>query len=182
MAIYTVLAPTVRDGEAAPDAMRTIFVKEGWCWPGLFIPLIWLLFRKMWLVALAYVIAFVALSVLDARLGGPAVSFAMIAVHLYLLLEGNELRRWTLLRRGYRLVGVVEGRSREEAEIRYFADVEPLVAADAVVPVPPTPPTPPTPPVAPVAPAWRSEPQPPAAPSAEKGDIVGLFPAPQRGA
>jgi hypothetical protein len=79
-------------------------------------------------------------------------------------------------------VGVVEGRSREEAEIRYFADVEPLVAADAVVPVPPTPPTPPTPPVAPVVPAWRSEPQPPAAPSAEKGDIVGLFPAPQRGA
>jgi hypothetical protein len=179
MAIYTVLAPAARDGETATDPMRTLFVKEGWCWPGLFIPILWLLFRKMWLIALAYVVVFAALAYIDTRLGGPVTGFAMLAAHLYLLLEGNELRRWTLTRRGYALAGVVEGRSREEAEIRYFADTEPLVAAQAAAPVvAPVPPTPPTPPVAP---AWRSEPA-PAAPSAEKGDIVGLFPAPQRGA
>ena len=38
MAIYTVLAPKVRDGEPLPDPMAVVFVKEGFSWPALFFP------------------------------------------------------------------------------------------------------------------------------------------------
>jgi hypothetical protein len=36
-------------------------------------------------------------------------------------LEGNNLRRWTLERRGYRFLGVAAGDWRDIAEYRFFA-------------------------------------------------------------
>lgn len=68
MAIYTVHAPPVRAGAEEPDPLRFAFVKEGWCWPALFFALPWLLFRRMWLVAIGYLVVFGALAALDSRL------------------------------------------------------------------------------------------------------------------
>ena len=58
----------------------------------------------------------------------------MILFAFWFALEANGLRRWTLERRGYVLVGVVEGRTLEEAERRFFAEAgatptSPTVAA-----------------------------------------------------
>jgi hypothetical protein len=103
----------------------------------------------------------------------------VLLVHLLFALEANNLRRWTLERRGFRLVAVAEGRNIEEAEIRYFSSRE---AGDPALPVPPIPapppaptsvPTPPVPPIPPIPTSLR-----PIQPSAEAGDVVGLFPTP----
>ena len=40
---------------------------------------------------------------------------------LWFGLEATSLRRWTLARHGFALVDVVEGRTLDEAERRYFA-------------------------------------------------------------
>jgi hypothetical protein len=183
MAIYTVLAPPARASEAAPDPLRTVFVKDGFSWPALFFAVIWMIYRRMWLVLVLYVAAALAAGFIAQRTGGDVAGFALVLAHVLFALEANNLRRWTLERRGFRLAGVAEGRNIEEAEIGYFAGLE---VGDPVAAPPPSPPTPPTPP-APPAPSARLAPPPmpgvlyredAVRPSAEAGEVVGLFPAP----
>jgi hypothetical protein len=187
MAIYTVHVPPVRGGAEEPDPLRFAFVKEGWCWPALFFALPWLLFRRMWLVAIGYLVVFGALAALDSRLGGPVTSLAVSAAVLFVVLEGNQLRRWTLRRRGYSMVGVVEGRNVEEAEIRYFTGAgstaqAPLSAAPETAPAETA--SAPAGQPQPIVPANREPvqslaPMTPPPPRGDRNEIVGLFPAPQ---
>ncbi len=166
MAIYTVLAPVPKDGGSLPaDPMALVFVKEGFAWPAFLFAGLWLIYRRLWLVLVGYFVVAFALSAVAGQIGGPLPFFAILALHFLFALEANELRRWTLARRGFRLIGLAEGRGQEEAEIRYFSENE------AEVPVSPLPPVPPIPPVPPL-------PRLPRVPSAEAGEVVGLFPAP----
>ena len=71
MPVYTVFAPPQGSGAAEPDPLRFVFVKDGFCWPALFIPELWLLFRRMWLVLVVYVALSVVVSIVGARIGGP---------------------------------------------------------------------------------------------------------------
>lgn len=156
MSIYTILSPPAQSGDVAEDPLSLVFVKEGFCWPALFFPEIWLIFRRMWLVLIIDVVAIIAASVAIDRVG-VAAGLILVLLRLLFALEANGLRRWTYYRHGYRLIGVVEGRRLWEAELRFFLDW---------APGPPVPPLP--------------EPEPPAAkpPSAEAGEVVGLFPVP----
>jgi hypothetical protein len=119
----------------------------------------------MWLVLVGYVVVALAISAVGNAIGPSAASAAILLLHFLFALEANELRRWTLLRNSYRLIGVVEGRGLEEAEIRYFA-------ADGAPSIRSTP-APPRPPASPARLALGT-----IQPSAEAGDVVGLFPSP----
>lgn len=185
MAIYTVLAPQAPAGAppAATDPLALVFVREGFSWPALLIAELWLLYRRMWLVFVLYIAVIAAAWYVDRQIGGPFVSVFLALAHLLFALEGNQLRRWSLARRGYSLVGVVEGKGLAEAEIRYFHGQE-AAAPAGITPDPALPPAPPAivpvPPPAPPAPPVRPPMQPlgAVAPSAEAGDVVGLFPSP----
>jgi hypothetical protein len=173
MALYTVYAPPPEAGATAPDPLRFVFVKDGFCWPALFVPELWLLFRRMWLVFLVYLAASAAVSIVGAQAGGPLPWAVLILMHLLFALEANALRRWKLSSAGYTFVGVANGR-RSEAEIRFFSQWEP----PAIVTSAPTGSEPaeasPTP-----SPDKPEVPAPAPAPvSAESGGVVGLFPAP----
>ncbi|MEX0852113.1 MAG: DUF2628 domain-containing protein, partial [Bauldia sp.] len=109
MPLYTVLQPPIRPGDAAPDPMGTLLVKEGFSWPALVIPELWLIFRRMWLVFLLYLGATLLVIMIDGEIGGPLPGVFLALAHLLFALEGNGLRRWTLERRGYAVVGVVQG-------------------------------------------------------------------------
>lgn len=170
MTIFTVHAPPAPEGaEADPAAL--VFVKEGFSWPALIVPPLSLLWHRMWLVLLLWLVAVVGLSVVAGLAGSDASSAVMLLFALWFALEANALRRWSLERRGYALRGVVEGRNREEAERRFFAEAgeeahapgEPLAAAGSAVPAP----------SAAVLPSSS-------APSPRRAEtrIVGLFPAP----
>jgi hypothetical protein len=163
MALYTVHVPA-SPGGAAADPLDFVFVKDGFCWPALFIPVFWLIFRRLWLVLLIYLAALAVLAVLGSFAGDTASSALIVLFALYFALEANGLRRWTIERRGGRLIGVVEARSREEAERRFFAAWVGAAAPAAVPPVTAPP---------------RMAPPPPPAPGAP--EVVGLFPAPGAG-
>lgn len=120
MTIYTVHAPPVSATGGASEAERMIFVKDGFCWPALLIPVVWMLYRRLWIVLCLYALFAVALEFSGRLLGVPTATALGFLGALYLGFEGNTLRRWTLARRGFCELGVVEGRSREEAEIRFF--------------------------------------------------------------
>ena len=173
MALHTVFAPPPEPGAAAPDPLGFVFVKDGFCWPALFIPELWLLFRRMWLVFLIYLAASAAIGIIGSKVGGPLPWVTLLLMHLLFALESNALRRRKLSGVGYAFVGVAEG-SREEAELRFFSQWQP--------PAPPTAPAAPSgeaPPVQATAPAVAdARVLAPATVSAESGTVIGLFPAP----
>ena len=121
MRLYTVYQSPDARGET-----DLVFIKDGFCWPALILPVLWPLFRKLWLVAFAIVVLFVALSVLvEAGLLAPfAGSVIEAAIAVIVAFEGNNLRRWTLQRRGWREIGMVSGRNLAAAERAFFTDIE----------------------------------------------------------
>ena len=177
MTLYTVHAPTKPDGVAV-DPAELVFVKDGFSWPALLIPPVWLIYRRLWLTLLIWLVAVIVLGTLAGFAGTDASTVVMILFAFWFALEANGFRRWTLERRRHALVGVVEGRTLEEAERRYFAEM----ASANIAPVPAS--STPLPPVAPGVPAPVSalsalSPTPPP-PRPEPG-IVGLFPSPGTG-
>ena len=167
MTLFTVHAPSPPDG-AAVDPAELVFVKDGFSWPALLIPPIWLVWRRLWLTLLIWAVAVVVLSILSGLAGSDASTAVMILFGFWFALEANGFRRWTLERRGYALVDVVEGRTLVEAEWRFFAqagDAGAGLVAPSSMPVQ----RPVQAPWAPVAPPVR--------PRSEAG-IVGLFPNP----
>jgi len=99
-----------------------VFVREGIAWWAFLFPVIWLLYHRLWLVLLLFLAVVFALTGLvnllewPESLGGVA---TMLASFL-LALEGNDLRRWKLARKGYAQVDVTTGRDRQECEQRFF--------------------------------------------------------------
>ncbi len=161
MKTFTVLAPRT-DASGRSDPLGVVFVKEGIAWPALFVPLLWLLYHRMWLELVGFLVLGIAIGVAGEVAGGPVPPLAALTLQVLVALEGNQLRRARLYRRGYDLVGVAAGRNLEEAEIRFFVRRE----ATSTRPPPPAEPT--TPAAGPAVPA-------------ETKDVVGLFPAPEGG-
>ena len=142
MIVYTVHEPSTPAGAALEQADRVIFIKDGFAWLAAFpyTSVFWLLSHRLWVLAAGYV-AVVAVIIAGMSwiagmrdMGG----LALLLLHLLLGFEGNGLRRWSLDRQGYRMVGVASGRTVEECERRFFdgwfgaakarAGAEPVVA------------------------------------------------------
>ena len=169
MPLYTVLAPTPPSPSDEPDPLAIIFVKDGFCWPSLFLAVVWMVYRRLWLVLLLYLVAVAILVILGRIVGGPLPPLLFLFFHVFVALQANAFRRWTLARRGYRLAGVAEGRRVGDAETRFFHQgVEAPPRRDPRQPPPAR---------------LQAVLGMPARPlSAETGDVVGLFPAGPGGA
>ena len=124
MPTFTVHAPPPRAGETASDPQRFLFVRDGFhVWAFVLAPL-WLLFRRLWLALLGYI-------VVNALVGGVLYllgvsgSFRFLASTLIALLVGFEaatLWRWTLARRRWQMLGFVVADDEESAERRFFGE------------------------------------------------------------
>ena len=84
------------------------------------------MWRGLWLVALLASVLLIAVSAavqsgwLAPFTGSVIEAFAVLIVAF----EGNNLRRWTKSRRGWREVGVVSGRHLADAERSFFRAYE----------------------------------------------------------
>lgn len=114
---------TVHQGPApASGGDDVVFVLDGFSWVALIVPPLWALFRSLWAVAAGVIIAALAIAAAAQWAGAPErvtaiVSFAAALLFAY---EANDLRRWTLRRRGFRDAGIVMGRNLADAEQRFF--------------------------------------------------------------
>ena len=99
-----------------------LFVKDGFCWPALVVPVLWILWHRMWLT-LVYYVVFVLVVAWTGRLGGDnlATTLAILGGVLFAL-EANNVRRLSLESRGFSEVGAAVGRNYDEAETRFFAE------------------------------------------------------------
>jgi hypothetical protein len=129
-------------------------------WAFLFAPL-WMIWRRLWLVLLLYIVAMTLLQVGLWAVGvSTAVKFIVgVLIGLLIGFEGPTLRRWTYNRRGWISHGVVVADDEESAERRFFdawiaRDARPIAPLSGARPAP-----------------YRSAADPPA--------VIGLFPEPQ---
>lgn len=112
MTAYLVLASP---GAETPDE-RSVVVADSFA-PWAFIaPVIWLMFNRMWLEAVAAVLVLTVATLLAADAGLAVVGIAVsLALSLITALEGRNWRVSTLQRRGWRLVDLVESDDPETA-------------------------------------------------------------------
>jgi Protein of unknown function (DUF2628) len=123
--------------DAAPETLaaadKAVFIKDGFSIGAFLIAPVWLLWRRMWLVFIAWLVVYIALDRLGAvfHVGDILMSVLTLVLALGFALEANQLRAWTLRGKGWRFAGVACGNSRVEAEYRHFEgrnfDIAPAV-------------------------------------------------------
>ncbi len=122
MKIYTVHAPVPARAGAVAAPERVVFVRDGFHFWAFAASALWLLYHRLWLALLGYLVVGLGLTaVLRAVGAGQAAS--LIAMGLLALLmgfEGATLRRWTLSRGRWRQLDVVVADDEEAAERRFF--------------------------------------------------------------
>jgi hypothetical protein len=172
MPVYTVHAPVAADANVrATDSFA--FVRDGFHFWALVLGAVWLIWHRLWLALIGWIVVMVAIDVGLAVLGagGTAIFFVNVLLALLMGFEAASLRRWTLSRRNWRQLDIVVGDNQEQAERRFFdrwtakqrALVNDQVAVDRGAP-PPTRNIPGQP---------FSRPLPP-----PRDEIIGLFPEP----
>ncbi len=166
MAAYTVHEPPLRPADAGPDPARFVFVRDGFSFWAFVIAALWMLWHRMWLVLLIYVVVVGGVET-GLRYAGASTGVIVVISLLISLLVGLEaatLRRFSLWRRGWRTVGVVSGHDLEEAERRFFNTWVRQAPPDRSAPPASSP--------NPRAPSPRSS------QGAQAPDVIGLFPEP----
>jgi hypothetical protein len=121
MSTYTVHVPPPR--LEASDFEQFVFVRDGFhVWAFLLAPL-WLLLHRLWLMLIGYLVLITAFGVVFYLIGAPALLefFGNLLLALLIGFEASTLWRWTLHRRGWRMVGFAVGEDQETAERRFFA-------------------------------------------------------------
>lgn len=119
MAIWTVWE---HDGyEPQQRAERTLFVRDAFAWTAFLAPPLWMLANRMWLPFLVLSAVGAGLVwVVAAALGAGLAALVALALMVWFGAEARGLKRWSLARRGWRLVAIVEARRLLQAERRYF--------------------------------------------------------------
>jgi hypothetical protein len=161
MTTYMVFEPPEDGDDALARAERVKFVPDRFTWSAFLLTPFWMLWHRLWLAFVAYVIVVGAVAI-GLRLAGVGPTGRGLILALIALLIGFEaasLRRRKLLRRGWRERGIVIGDDREAAERRFFD----AFVASGVDRTPP-------PPAAPPPSSFR--------PGASASDVIGLFPQP----
>ena len=172
MPVYTVHAPS----PAGADLRATdkfVFVRDGFYFWAMVLGPLWLIWKRLWLALLGWLILAVAIEVVAIKLGGgrSIVTAIEVIVAILMGLEASTLQRWTLSGRKWRQLDVVVADDDESAERRFFdrftsgrrwSGYDPL-SVDRGGP----------PPTRDVPPQRFSEP-----PPLPQGGIIGLFPEP----
>lgn len=108
---------------------ETVFVRDGFSFWAFVIPLVWFLWHRMWIEAVAALILIFALAGLDDLQGisGFTTIFSLL-VSFLIGLEACNLRVASMRRAGWTMNAVVEAANHDEAEARYIGD---FLAVDA---------------------------------------------------
>jgi Protein of unknown function (DUF2628) len=121
MPVYTVHAPKANGADPrATD--RFTFVRDGFhVWAALLGP-VWLIWRRLWLALIGWIIVILAIDVAMMRLGtgGTVIFLANLLIALLMGFEAASLQRWTLSRGNWRQLDIVVGDDEEQAERRFF--------------------------------------------------------------
>ena len=124
MATYTVHEPQPPADNIDQRATGLVFIKEGFAWFAFLIPVLWLLFNRLWRDLFLFLLITVAVVGAVRFAGGnaAAITWAALLINLAFGFEARNIYRAALERRGYALIGVVTARNLAEAERRFLSE------------------------------------------------------------
>lgn len=113
------------------DVAGAIFLPDSFSWGAFVFTWVWALWNRMWIVAVLVISLMFIASVL------PTVPQFLLAlgVNIVMGLHGNDLLGWSLTRRKYAEIGLSNGSSLEEAELRFYAEATDAPALTSPKPV-----------------------------------------------
>ena len=100
MTVYSVYEPPTQAPTLAERAERLAFVKEGFSWIAFLVPILWLLYYRMWVEFILLALVYVALQLAfgtEAQ-GQALVGWTSIAIAVLFAFEANDLRAASLER------------------------------------------------------------------------------------
>jgi hypothetical protein len=122
MLTFTVHEPPNPPADRVDRAESLVFIKDGFSWlAALFAP-IWLIAHRLWWPLLGFIVLSGSFDMIKRVSGIDArwTALAILALNLLVGFEADTLRRWSLERRGWRMLGSVTGKSAAECERRFF--------------------------------------------------------------
>jgi len=130
---YTVHEPPAPEADRIDRGTELEFVKDGFSWLTAICPPVGFLANGLWLIAVAYLalagtLGWVLTSLkVDPQWAG----LLFLMINIYLGFEVSTLKRWMLEQTGWQTLGVVNGKSIEECERRFFESwlpAQPIIA------------------------------------------------------
>ena len=123
MTIYTVYSPPITTGSTGDQHDKTVLIPDASALLALIFPFLWLIWHRLWWASLFYgLLSLLFIILLPTELSMIIIVLTVIP-GLFLFLEGHELRRKMLERRGWKMVAVIEDQDIASAEYRYFYSV-----------------------------------------------------------
>lgn len=131
MKSFTVHQPPSPPAERIDRAEALVFVKDGFSLIAFLIAPIWMLMNRLWLALFIYLVVFAALRLVLLAVGAPEpmANAVMFGLNLIVAFEADSIRRWTLERKGFVLVGTVTGDTYDVCQRRFFENWLPTVPA-----------------------------------------------------
>jgi hypothetical protein len=129
-----------RPAQKAGGDAEVLAIASGFYWFAAIMPLLWLLWRRLWLGLVLYLLFSVALGVAFALgdIAEPAATAIGLAVSLLIGFGAADYWRWTLERKGWRLVAVLRADAAVDAEGLYIRNRGIGSTAVTVAPMPQT--------------------------------------------
>ena len=129
MASYVVMEPASnKRGEAA------LFIKDAFAPLAVVVPVVWLLWNRLWYEAALALCATLILTGAAAWAGTPKLAgIGSILIGFYVALEGSALKIAAARRVGFEDTAVVDARSVTEAEERYYLSRPPEITPSMLV-------------------------------------------------
>jgi Protein of unknown function (DUF2628) len=164
--LYSVYEPPGKAQDPEERGEQLVFVKDGFSWPALLVPGLWLLYQRMWLELALFVALFALLGWMFGPGDQEQTLFAVLSVALIVLFafEANDLQGAALERQGHTQVGTAIGSGLDAAELAFLQSWQPREEKGRARQAPPE------------RPGNAGIPAPKA--SGEAEGVIGLFPAP----
>ncbi|MEK9970210.1 MAG: DUF2628 domain-containing protein [Ferrovibrio sp.] len=131
-----------RPAQTAGGDADVLAIASGFRWLAAILPMLWLLWHRLWLGLALYVLFSILLGIAFALgdIAEPAATAIGLAVSLLIGFGAADYRRWTLERRGWRLTAVLRADSARGAEELYIrqhgvapAALRPQAAAPGII-------------------------------------------------
>ncbi|HEY7231875.1 MAG TPA: DUF2628 domain-containing protein [Pseudolabrys sp.] len=125
MPTYTVHAPPpppTSNTARAPE--HFVFVRDGFHFWAFVLAPAWLMFYRLWLALLIYIVGYgiLGFGFAFARVSSNVQLIVALLIAVLIGFEASSIRRWTLGRRGWTTLGFVVGEDSESAERRFFSE------------------------------------------------------------